>query len=238
MKEFMDQDFLLESETAKHLYHDYAANLPIVDYHCHISPREIYEDRRFDDLAQVWLGGKQPDGSYFGDHYKWRVMRSNGVSEDYVSGEQDNYQRFLKFVEALELAVGNPMYHWCNLELRRFFGYEGHLSLDTAKRSGICVAISSATTRILPSAASSRRRMSPSSARPTTRWIPLNGMKKIAADPTIEVKVCPSFRPDKAINIQKPGCGVFEGAGRKRPGKERLASVESAPPWWSVWSSS
>ena len=107
MKNFMDQDFLLESETARHLYHDYAAKMPIVDYHCHISPREIYEDRRFDDLAQVWLGGKQADGSYFGDHYKWRVMRSNGVSEDYVSGEQDSYQRFLKFVEALELAVSS-----------------------------------------------------------------------------------------------------------------------------------
>ena len=114
MKEFMDKDFLLETETARHLFHDYAEHMPLVDYHCHINPKEIYEDRRFDNLAEVWLGGKQPDGGYFGDHYKWRVMRSNGVSEDYITGDRPDYERFLKFVEALEMAIGNPMYHWCN----------------------------------------------------------------------------------------------------------------------------
>ena len=103
MKQFMDSDFLLETPTAKHLYHDYAAKLPLVDYHCHISPKEIYEDRRFDNLAEVWLGG---------DHYKWRVMRSNGVSEDYITGDKPAYERFLKFVEALQMCIGNPMYHW------------------------------------------------------------------------------------------------------------------------------
>ena len=88
MKAFMDKDFLLETDTAKHLFHHYAEQMPLVDYHCHISPREIYENRRFNDLVEVWLGGKQPDGSYFGDHYKWRVLRSNGVSEDYVTGDK------------------------------------------------------------------------------------------------------------------------------------------------------
>ena len=78
MKAFMDKDFMLQSATAQHLYHDYAAAMPICDYHCHIPPREIYENRRFENIAQVWLGGRNPDGSYFGDHYKWRVMRSNG----------------------------------------------------------------------------------------------------------------------------------------------------------------
>lgn len=82
----MDRDFLLETETAKHLFHDYAETMPLIDYHCHISPREIYENRRFDNLVEVWLGGKNPDGTYFGDHYKWRVMRSNGVSEDTSPG--------------------------------------------------------------------------------------------------------------------------------------------------------
>ena len=90
MKAFMDKDFLLETPTAQHLYHDYAETLPIVDYHCHIPPQEIYEDRRFENIAQVWLGGHQvlADGSdyYFGDHYKWRVMRSNGVPEEYITG--------------------------------------------------------------------------------------------------------------------------------------------------------
>ena len=79
MKAFMDKEFMLQSPTAQHLYHAYAEDMPICDYHCHIPPREIYENRRFDNIAQVWLGGRNPDGSYFGDHYKWRVMRSNGV---------------------------------------------------------------------------------------------------------------------------------------------------------------
>ena len=94
MKEFMNQDFLLETDTAKHLYRDYAAAMPLVDYHCHISPKEIYEDRRFENLAQVWLGGRNPDGTYFGDHYKWRLMRSNGVSEEYITGNKPDYERF------------------------------------------------------------------------------------------------------------------------------------------------
>ena len=132
MKAFMDKNFLLETETARHLYHDYAAPLPIIDYHCHIPPREIYEDRRFESLDQVWLGGRQPDGGYFGDHYKWRVMRSNGVSEDYITGSQPGEARIQKFAEALEMAIGNPMYHWTNLELHKFFGFDGYLNPDNA----------------------------------------------------------------------------------------------------------
>ena len=87
MKAFMDSEFMLNNATASHLYHDYAADLPIIDYHCHIPPREIYEDRRYNNIAEVWLGGRNDDGSYFGDHYKWRVMRSNGVSENKITGE-------------------------------------------------------------------------------------------------------------------------------------------------------
>ena len=87
MKNFMDDDFCLYNDTAKHLFHEYAENLPIIDYHCHISPKEIYEDRRYDNIAQIWLGGKNPDGSYSGDHYKWRVMRANGATEDKTTGD-------------------------------------------------------------------------------------------------------------------------------------------------------
>ena len=133
MKEFMDKDFLLETVTARHLYHDYAAAMPLVDYHCHIPPQEIYENRRFDNLVEVWLGGQNLDGTYFGDHYKWRLMRSNGVNEDYVTGDKPAFERFMKFVEALEMAIGNPMYHWCNLELRQFFGYDKPLTPETAR---------------------------------------------------------------------------------------------------------
>ena len=103
MKAFMDKDFLLETDTAKHLYHDIAKDMPIIDYHCHISPKEIYEDVRFESLDQVWLGGRQPDGSYFGDHYKWRVMRSNGTPEEYVTGDKSGRERIQKFAEALEM---------------------------------------------------------------------------------------------------------------------------------------
>ena len=121
MKAFMDKDFLLETETAKHLYHDYAKSMPLADYHCHLNPQEIYEDRRFNNLVEVWLGGLT-NGVLAGDHYKWRMMRSNGVPEEYVTGSKPPYERFLKLAEALEMAIGNPMYHWCHLELQQFFG--------------------------------------------------------------------------------------------------------------------
>ena len=124
MKPFMDKDFLLSTPTAQKLYHEYAADMPIIDYHCHVSPREIFEDRRFENITQVWLGG---------DHYKWRVMRSNGVEEKYITGDAPDREKFQKFAEALPRAIGNPMYHWCHLELKKYFGYEGAL-----KRSGIC----------------------------------------------------------------------------------------------------
>lgn len=227
MKEFLDRDFLLENETAKHLYHSYAEAMPLADYHCHISPREIYEDRRFDDLAQVWLGGKQPDGSYFGDHYKWRVMRSNGVSEDYISGERDNYQRFLKFVEALELAIGNPMYHWCHLELRRFFGYEGYLSTDTAAEVWALCNEKLQNDPTL-SVRGILKRANVSMVGTTDDPIDsLEWHEKIANDADISCKVYPSFRPDKAINISKPGFGEYLEKLAASVGKEKLESVEA-----------
>ena len=123
MKPFMDQDFLLNNDTAKRLYHDYAAKMPICDYHCHIDPKEIWEDRRFENITQLWLGG---------DHYKWRMMRSNGVPEDEITGSAPDRVKFQRFAEALPRAIGNPMYHWCHLELKNYFGYEGVLNADTA----------------------------------------------------------------------------------------------------------
>ena len=92
MKEFLSKDFILDTPTAQHLYHDYAASMPLADYHCHLSPREIFEDRRFNNIVEVWLGGENPDGTFAGDHYKWRVMRSNGVEEKYVTGMCDPFE--------------------------------------------------------------------------------------------------------------------------------------------------
>ena len=97
------KDFLLKTETAKKLYHNFASDMPIVDYHCHINPQEIYEDRKFDNITQIWLGG---------DHYKWRLMRSNGVCEEEITGDADALTKFKHFAKTLSKAIGNPMYHW------------------------------------------------------------------------------------------------------------------------------
>ena len=226
MKEFMDRDFLLETPTAAHLYHDFAASMPLIDYHCHISPREIYEDRRFDNLAQVWLGGRNPDGSFFGDHYKWRVMRSNGTPEDYITGDKPDYERFLKFVEALEMAVGNPMYHWSNLELRQFFGFDKPLTVETAQE---CWDTVNDKLRNDPDLTVRGIIKKANVAMIGTTDDPVDSLEwheKLAADPTLTVRVCPSFRPDKAINIHKDGFAEYMGALARSVGKERLESVE------------
>ena len=113
MKEFMDEDFLLEGDTARHLYHAYAKAMPIADYHCHLSPKEIYENQTWNNLSEVWLGG---------DHYKWRAMRAYGIEEAFITGDGDAYGKFLAFAETLSAAIGNPLYHWSHMELRRYFG--------------------------------------------------------------------------------------------------------------------
>ena len=102
MKKFIGDDYLISNDVGLALWHN-AASLPIVDYHCHISPREIYEDRRFDSMADLWLGG---------DHYKWRQMRTNGVDEKYITGDASDREKFQKWAETLEMAIGNPLYHW------------------------------------------------------------------------------------------------------------------------------
>ncbi|MBE7007777.1 MAG: glucuronate isomerase [Ruminococcaceae bacterium] len=226
MKPFMDKDFLLETETAKHLFHDFAERQPLVDYHCHISPREIYENRRFNDVTEVWLGGKNPDGTYFGDHYKWRVMRSNGVPEDYVTGGKPACERFLKFVEALEPAIGNPMVHWCNLELHRFFDYDKPLTRANAMEVWDLCADKlrndpSLTVRGIIERANVAFIGTTDDPVDTLEW-----HEKIAADPSIKVKVCPSFRPDKAININKPGFAAYIGKLAQSVGRESLPTVD------------
>ncbi len=222
----MDRDFILQNDTAKHLYHDYASKLPLVDYHCHISPREIYEDRRFDNLAQVWLGGRNEDGTYFGDHYKWRLMRSNGISEHYITGDADGADRIEKFAEALEVAIGNPMYHWCNLELRQFFGWNEPLTPENARA---VYDFCGEKLRNDPELSVRGLIKKANVAMIGTTDDPIDSLewhKKIAEDPTIEVKVCPSFRPDKAVNIHKPGFAAYMAQLAQSVGKAQLESVE------------
>ena len=124
MKKFMDENFLLQTETAQKLYHYHAAKMPIFDYHCHINPKEIAEDKRFDNLAQIWLNE---------DHYKWRALRANGVEEKYVTGDASDWEKFEKWAETMPFALRNPLYHWTHLELQRFFGINKLLSPSKAK---------------------------------------------------------------------------------------------------------
>ncbi len=205
MKKFMDDDFVLQTEISRHLFHDYAEGLPIIDYHCHLSPQEIYEDRRFDNLGDVWFGGRQSDGSVAGDHYKWRLMRSNGMPEELVTGRNDELARFKGFADTLTKAIGNPMYHWCHLELKKYFGIDEPLTVNNAeeiwnKCNDILRNDSTMTVRGLI-------RQSNVAFIGTTDD-PIDSLiwhEKIAADDDIDFLVRPSFRPDKAVNIHKEG---------------------------------
>ena len=195
MKAFMDGNFMLDNPTAEELYHGYAKDMPIVDYHCHLSPKEIAEDKKYRNITELWLGG---------DHYKWRAMRSNGVAEKYVTGDAPDKERFFKWAETMAGCIGNPLYHWTHLELKRYFGIEKLLSPDTAEEiwnrcnerldSGQCTArdlIKRSNVEVI-----------------CTTDDPADTLeyhKMIAADKTFDTKVLPALRPDKAINIEKSG---------------------------------
>ncbi len=194
MKKFMDEDFMLGTETAAELYHKIAEKMPIVDYHCHINPQEIAEDRKFDNITQVWLGG---------DHYKWRQMRSNGVDEYYITGDAPAREKFQKWAETLEKAIGNPLFHWSHLELQRFFGYYGVLDGDSAEEVwNLC------NTRLQEDSMSVRNLIRQSNVKLLcTTDDPVDDLKwhrKIKEDESFEVQVLPAWRPDKAMNLEKP----------------------------------
>ena len=123
MRTFLDADFLLQTDTARELYHQHAARVPIIDYHCHLDPKQIAENHEFADLTEIWLGG---------DHYKWRAMRANGIPEEYITGDKPSYEKFLKWAETMPYAMRNPLYHWTHLELSRIFGIQKVLNPTTA----------------------------------------------------------------------------------------------------------
>lgn len=124
MRTFLDADFLLQTATARTLYHQHAARMPIIDYHCHLDPKQIAENHSFADLTEIWLGG---------DHYKWRAMRANGVSEEYITGNKPSYEKFIKWAETMPYTMRNPLYHWTHLELSRIFGIDKILNPSTAR---------------------------------------------------------------------------------------------------------
>ena len=195
MRHFLDKDFLLNTETAKELYFEHAAELPIIDYHCHVSPKEIYEDKRFENITELWLSG---------DHYKWRLMRSNGVDEYYITGDADPYEKFVKFAELMPKAIGNPMYHWCHIELKNYFGYDGVLNEKTAKDVwDICKSkLREENMSVRGIIKQSNVAFIGTTDDPTDT---LEYHKMLAADESFKTVVAPSFRPDKALNIDKVG---------------------------------
>lgn len=194
-KPFMDEDFLLSTDTAKALYHQYAEKMPIIDYHCHIDPRQIAEDHQFADLTEAWLGG---------DHYKWRAMRSNGVPEEEITGSAPARVKFQRWAETISKAVGNPLYHWTHLELRRYFGISTPLNGETAE------AIWTQCNQMLQEKELSVRGIihrsqvevicTTDDPADDLRW-----HKQIREDPAFSVQVLPAFRPDQAVNLEKPG---------------------------------
>lgn len=194
MKDFMDEDFLLTTRTAQKLYHEYAEKMPILDYHCHINPREIYEDRKFGNITRIWLES---------DHYKWRQMRSNGVEEKYITGAASDREKFQKWAETLEMAVGNPLYHWSHLELRRYFGYEGCLNGSTAEEVWrLCnekLTKDSMTARNLIRKSHVTLLCTTDDPVDSLEW-----HRKLAEDKSFEVQVLPTWRPDRAIALEKP----------------------------------
>lgn len=196
MKKFMSDDFMLNTGTAVSLYQKYAdmRKVPVIDYHCHISPQEIYEDRRFDNLTQVWLGG---------DHYKWRQLRTCGVPERYITGDASDYEKFGKWAQIMPKLIGNPLYHWSHLELKYYFGYEGNLNPDTCKEVWELV-----NSKLRTPEFSARGLIKQSNVKLIcTTDDPIDSLKwheKLAADESFETVVLPAWRPDKAMYIEKP----------------------------------
>ncbi len=199
MRGFLNNDFLLSTKTAKRLYHEFAEAVPVIDYHCHIDPAEIADDRRYASITDVWLGQ---------DHYKWRAMRCCGVPERLITGDGDPYEKFEAWAKTMPSLAGNPLYHWTHLELKRYFNIDEPLTGKSAAR------IYSACNEAL--------------ARPgmTVRGIikksnvclicttddpadSLDSHVRIAADPAAPAKVLPAFRPDKAMGVHKPGFAAY-----------------------------
>ena len=192
MTKFMGNDFLLTTETAKKLYHEVAENLPIIDYHCHISPKDIYENVKFDTISDVWLGG---------DHYKWRVMRAAGIPEDRVTGNASPREKFLSFAQTMPQLIGNPIYHWSHLELQRGFGIYEPLTPDNADE-----IFDRANAQLKNLSARDLMRKFRVKAICTTDdpVADLHWHDLIAQDPTMGSQVLPALGPDKAVNIEKP----------------------------------
>lgn len=194
MKRFMDENFLLDTQTTARLYHEYAEKLPIIDYHCHLAPAEIAENKKFSNITELWL---------YADHYKWRAMRSCGVDEKYITGDGSDYEKFREFCRIMPLLIGNPIYHWSHLELKRYFGIELIINAENCDKIWCMTAeklerdsfgaqdyIRSSNVKLL-----------------CTTDDPSDDLRyhRQLQESDFEVKVLPAFRPDRGLNIERRG---------------------------------
>lgn len=199
MKSFIHEDFLLTTEAARKLYHEHAEHMPIFDYHCHLNPREIYENKQFADIGEAWLAG---------DHYKWRVMRANAVPEKYVTGSASYREKFDHFAAVMPNLIGNPIYHWSHLELKRFFGIDELLNQSTAD-----LVWERANSKLQSPAGAARALIAESNVRALcTTDDPVDDLqyhRLLSEDQSFTTKVLPTFRPEKALNIVDPGYPAY-----------------------------
>lgn len=199
MKKFLDENFLLQSKSAERLYHDYAKQMPIIDYHCHLPPDQIAKDVNFENLTQIWL---------YGDHYKWRAMRANGVNEAYITGNKSDYEKFEQWAKTVPYTMRNPLYHWTHLELQRYFGVYDLLGPDTAKK-----VYDECTNKLQTPEYSVRSLIKKMNVEAVcTTDDPIDNLEyhqQIKAS-GYSTKVLPAYRPDKAMNADDlPGLNAY-----------------------------
>ncbi len=215
MKKFMDKDFLLKTETAKKLYAA-CENTPIFDWHCHLQPKEIYENNEPTDIAELWLSG---------DHYKWRGMRSCGISEEYITGDKSNYEKFKAWASAMPNLIGNPLYHWTHLELQRYFDIYEPLSPATCddiwERANAKIKAGGFTPRELIEKSNVAYVCTTDDAADTLEY-----HKLLAEEKSFKCKVLPAFRPDKALGIELPGYNDWVVALQNVIGREVKSFTE------------
>jgi glucuronate isomerase len=190
MKKFLDEHFLLENKTAQKLYHEFAKSMPIIDYHCHLPPDQIAEDINFSNLTHAWL---------YGDHYKWRAMRTNGVAEKYCTGNASDYDKFEQWAATVPYTLRNPLFHWTHLELQRYFGVKEILSPATAKK-----IYDECTEKLQTPEYSVRNILRKMNVKVVcTTDDPVDGLEhhKKISDDGFEIKILPAYRPDKAMTV-------------------------------------
>jgi len=193
----MDENYLLETETAKKLYVEFAKDMPIFDYHCHLPVKEIAEDRKFENITQLWLSG---------DHYKWRALRANGIAEEYITGNKSDQEKFRKWAETVPYTIGNPLFQWTYFELSQYFGIQDCLTAESADEIwGKCNGM------LQTKEFSARNLIKRSNVKALcTTDDPIDTLeyhKQIKADETFDVRVLPTFRPDMVLDI---GHGKFQ----------------------------